>query len=90
LGSRATGWTSLSSAPAPALTFRFVSDVDGTAFVEAPRDIDMAETLFIDRSKPFMQGGRPEAGEELKRKLSRQDRGTTILAVPQARLRRRA
>src|SRR6266478_9553979 len=29
-----------------AMTFRFVSNVDGTAFVEVVRDLDPAETLF--------------------------------------------
>jgi len=36
-----------------ALTFRFVSNVDGTDFVEATRDLDPAETLFIASSKTF-------------------------------------
>jgi glucose-6-phosphate isomerase len=35
------------------LTFRFVSNVDGTDFVEAVRDLDAAETLFIVSSKTF-------------------------------------
>ena len=35
------------------LTFRFVSNVDGIDFVEATRDIDPAETLFIISSKTF-------------------------------------
>jgi glucose-6-phosphate isomerase len=35
------------------LTFRFVSNVDGTDFVEAVRDADPAETLFIVSSKTF-------------------------------------
>ena len=35
------------------LTFRFVSNVDGTDFVEATRDLDPAETLFIVCSKTF-------------------------------------
>src|SRR5262249_29348598 len=30
-----------------AMTFRFVSNVDGTDFAEATRDLDPAETLFI-------------------------------------------
>src|SRR5262249_46626725 len=34
-----------------AMTFRFVSNVDGTDFVEATRDLDPAETLFIVSSK---------------------------------------
>ena len=36
------------------LTFRFVSNVDGTDFVEATRDLDAAETLFIISSKTFI------------------------------------
>ena len=36
-----------------AMTFRFVSNVDGTDFVEATRDLDPAETLFIISSKTF-------------------------------------
>ena len=35
------------------LTFRFVSNIDGTDFVEATRDLDPAETLFIASSKTF-------------------------------------
>lgn len=35
------------------LTFRFVSNVDGTDFAEATRDLDAAETLFIVASKTF-------------------------------------
>ncbi len=34
-------------------TFRFVSNVDGTDFVEATRDLDPAATLFIVSSKTF-------------------------------------
>ena len=36
-----------------ALTFRFVSNVDGTDLVEATRDLDPAETLFVVSSKTF-------------------------------------
>jgi glucose-6-phosphate isomerase len=36
-----------------AMTFRFVSNVDGTDFVEATRDLDAAQTLFIISSKTF-------------------------------------
>jgi glucose-6-phosphate isomerase len=36
-----------------ALSFRFVSNVDGTDFAEATRDIDPAEALFIVSSKTF-------------------------------------
>jgi len=35
------------------LTFRFISNVDGTDFVEATRDLDPAETLFVISSKTF-------------------------------------
>jgi glucose-6-phosphate isomerase len=37
----------------PALTFKFVSNVDGADFVEATRGLDPAETLFIVSSKTF-------------------------------------
>jgi glucose-6-phosphate isomerase len=35
------------------MTFRFVSNIDATDFVEATRDLDPAETLFIVSSKTF-------------------------------------
>jgi glucose-6-phosphate isomerase len=35
------------------LTMRFVSNIDGTDFAEATRDLDPAETLFIVSSKTF-------------------------------------
>ncbi|MCX5738402.1 MAG: glucose-6-phosphate isomerase, partial [Proteobacteria bacterium] len=35
------------------MTFRFVSNVDGTDFAEAVRDLDPAETLFLVASKTF-------------------------------------
>jgi glucose-6-phosphate isomerase len=35
------------------MTFRFVSNVDGADFVEATRDLDPAETMFIVSSKTF-------------------------------------
>ncbi|MGB7354542.1 MAG: glucose-6-phosphate isomerase [Acidobacteriaceae bacterium] len=35
------------------MTFRFVSNVDGTDFAEATRDLDQEETLFIVSSKTF-------------------------------------
>ena len=35
------------------LTFRFVSNVDGTDFVEQTRDLDPAETMFLVASKTF-------------------------------------
>jgi glucose-6-phosphate isomerase len=36
-----------------AITFRFVSNIDGTDFAEAVRDLDPSETLFIVSSKTF-------------------------------------
>jgi glucose-6-phosphate isomerase len=36
------------------MTFRFVSNVDGTDFGEAVRDLDPAETLFVISSKTFV------------------------------------
>ena len=36
-----------------AMTFRFVSNIDGTDFAEAVRDVDPAETLYIVSSKTF-------------------------------------
>jgi glucose-6-phosphate isomerase len=38
---------------ARAINFRFVSNIDGTDFAEATRDLDPAETLFIIASKTF-------------------------------------
>jgi glucose-6-phosphate isomerase len=35
------------------MNFRFVSNVDGTDFAEATRDLDPAETLFVVSSKTF-------------------------------------
>jgi glucose-6-phosphate isomerase len=35
------------------MTFRFVSNIDGTDFVEATRDLDPQETLFVISSKTF-------------------------------------
>src|SRR5262245_38602404 len=37
----------------PMLTFRFVSNVDGTDFIESVRGLDPSETLFIVCSKTF-------------------------------------
>jgi glucose-6-phosphate isomerase len=36
------------------LTFRFVSNIDGTDLAEAVRDLDPSETLFVVSSKTFM------------------------------------
>ena len=35
------------------MTFRFISNIDGTDFAEATRDLDPGETLFIISSKTF-------------------------------------
>jgi glucose-6-phosphate isomerase len=35
------------------MTFRFISNIDGTDFAEAVRDLDAADTLFIISSKTF-------------------------------------
>ncbi|HKP14187.1 MAG TPA: glucose-6-phosphate isomerase [Blastocatellia bacterium] len=35
------------------MTFRFVSNIDGTDFAEATRDLDAEETLFVVSSKTF-------------------------------------
>jgi glucose-6-phosphate isomerase len=35
------------------MTFRFVSNIDGTDFAEATRDLDPAETLYVISSKTF-------------------------------------
>jgi hypothetical protein len=40
------------------LTFRSVSNIDGTDFVEVTRDIDAEQTLFIISSKTFRVSGR--------------------------------
>ena len=55
LGPRARSWPTRRSATTAErdLTFRFVSNVDGTDFAEATRDLDPAETLFIVSSKTF-------------------------------------
>jgi Phosphoglucose isomerase len=47
-----------------AMTFRFVSNVDGTDFVEAIRDLDPAETLFIILAHRFTRpmGSRTRQG----------------------------
>src|SRR5664279_454422 len=37
----------------PEMIFRFVSNIDGTDFVEATRDLDPQETLFVVCSKTF-------------------------------------
>jgi glucose-6-phosphate isomerase len=46
-------YQALNSYSERAMTFRFVSNVDGTDFAEAVRDLDPAETLFIVSSKTF-------------------------------------
>jgi glucose-6-phosphate isomerase len=47
------GYEALKHYSERALNFRFVSNVDGTDFVEATRDLDPGETLFIVSSKTF-------------------------------------
>ena len=42
------------------MTFRFVSNVDSTDFVEATRDLAAEETLFIISSKTFSDAGDPD------------------------------
>src|SRR5207245_1646781 len=37
----------------PSMTFRFVSNIDGTHFAEAVRGLDPSETLFLVSSKTF-------------------------------------
>ena len=39
------------------MTFRFVSNIDGTDFIEAVRDLEPDETLFIVCSKTFYYAG---------------------------------
>jgi glucose-6-phosphate isomerase len=46
-------YEALRSYSARDMTFRFVSNVDGTDLVEATRDLDPSETLFIVSSKTF-------------------------------------
>ena len=46
-------YEALKSYKDPALTLRFVSNIDGTDFAEAVADLDAAETLFIVSSKTF-------------------------------------
>ena len=46
-------YTALSDFSDRSMTFRFVSNVDGTDFFEATRDLDPEETLFIIASKTF-------------------------------------
>ncbi len=46
-------YEALSDYSALDMRFRFVSNVDGTDFAEAVRDLDPAETLFIVSSKTF-------------------------------------
>jgi glucose-6-phosphate isomerase len=47
------GYEALKHYSSRELVFRFVSNVDGTDLVEATRDLDPAETLFIVSSKTF-------------------------------------
>jgi glucose-6-phosphate isomerase len=47
------GYEALKHYSERAMTFRFVSNVDGTDFAEAVQDLDPSETLFIISSKTF-------------------------------------
>jgi glucose-6-phosphate isomerase len=49
----AMAYAALRSYSDRSLSFRFVSNVDGSDFAEATRDLDPAETLFIVSSKTF-------------------------------------
>jgi glucose-6-phosphate isomerase len=49
----AMAYTALRHYASRDLTFRFVSNIDGTDFAEAVRDLDPATTLFIIASKTF-------------------------------------
>jgi glucose-6-phosphate isomerase len=49
----AMGYDALRAFADPALTVRFVSNVDGTDIWQATKDLDPAETLFIVSSKTF-------------------------------------
>ncbi len=49
----AMAYEALRADSAREMTFRFVSNVDATDLVEATRDLDTAETLFIVSSKTF-------------------------------------
>ena len=46
-------YEALRSYATPEMTFRFVSNIDGTDLVEATRDLQPAETLFVISSKTF-------------------------------------
>jgi len=47
------GFEALKTYSERSMTFRFVSNIDGTDFAEAVLDLDPAETLFIVSSKTF-------------------------------------
>src|SRR5206468_9787900 len=49
----AMAYSALRDFSARDLTFRFVSNVDGSDFFESTRDLDPAETLFVVCSKTF-------------------------------------
>src|SRR5262249_59615857 len=50
---RVMAYEDLRSYSERSMTFRFVSNVDATDFVEATQDLDAAETLFVVSSKTF-------------------------------------
>ena len=78
------------------MTFRFVSNVDGTDFAEATRDLDPAETLFVVSSKTFttletMTNARTRArvGARRARRRRGRDRQALRRRLDQRRGRRR-
>jgi hypothetical protein len=73
------------------LTFRFVSNVDGTDFVEATRDLSADETLFIICSKTFTtletmtNAHTARDGRSRRWRMRRQWRGTSSRSPPTPR-----
>jgi glucose-6-phosphate isomerase len=68
------------------MTFRFISNVDGTDFIEATRDLEAAETLFIVSSKSFttletMTNARSARGSLLERLKENQAVARHFVAV---------
>ena len=59
------------------MTFRFVSNVDGIDFVEATRDLDPAETLFIVSSKTFTTQETTDQRAQRARLVGSQDSAAT-------------
>jgi glucose-6-phosphate isomerase len=67
------------------ITFSFVSNIDGTDFVEATHDLDPAETLFIISSKTFTTL-ETMTNAESARKWSLKGLGGDVGAVAKSRL----